>query len=123
MAMSVRILRLNVAGLNNIVKLQRISKLLRSERADILYLQEMHIRKEKKYFKKVFLGIIHPASVRNRSRGILVALSHKMHWQELRKVVDKEGKYVLVQGLLLGTGIAIVGVYVCTKQWSGGILE
>lgn len=34
-----------------------------------------------------------------------------LNWKETRKVVDKEGLYVLEQGAVLGIETATVGVY------------
>lgn len=73
MGRCVRILMLNVAWQNNIIKQQRISKLLRAERVEIVCLQEMHIKKgEEKHLKKVFPGIIYHASAEKSFKGVMI---------------------------------------------------
>lgn len=79
MGTSIKIHTLKMAGLNNIIKRQIISMLLRSERVDMVCLQKTHIRAdEERYLKKVFSGIVYHASVQNRCKGT-IGLSHRFH--------------------------------------------
>lgn len=58
MAFKIKIITLNIAGLNNPVKRhRRISKMSRKEKAGLVCLQENHLRIcEENYFKEVFRG-------------------------------------------------------------------
>lgn len=41
----------------------------------------------------------------------MIGFSHRLHWKELKKEVDKAGRYILVRGFLFEVEITILGVY------------
>lgn len=45
------------------------------------------------------------------SKGIMVGLLYKMYWKEIRSILDKEGRFVILQGFLLGVEIVNIGIY------------
>lgn len=70
-----KIVSLNVSGLNTPVK-RRLVNMLIAEQADLLSLQETHLRVGKeKYLKEVFRGLIYHAPTHSRSKGIMLGIS------------------------------------------------
>lgn len=61
---------LNVDGLNNAIKRKRIAKVIKIFQAQVVCLQETHIRsKDEKYLKQVFKGQLFHAAASTKMKG------------------------------------------------------
>lgn len=73
MGTNVNILSLNIASLNNLIKL--FAKFLRSEKAAITYLQETHLRHAEVKYLKVCPGHLYSAFALTETLGVMLGIS------------------------------------------------
>ena len=95
------ILSLNVNGLNNPVKCQKLMTKLRRDKSQIIYLQETHLSKQESeklnkfgHTKSFF------SSFRHGCRRCVI----------IKEISDKEGRYILVRGKLENEMVTLVNV-------------
>lgn len=68
----INIVSLNINGLLNLVKWNRVASFLRQQKAGIAYLQETHLKSsETKLLRYLYRGDIYHASLDSRSAGII----------------------------------------------------
>ena len=96
-----KILLLNVNGLNNPVKHQKVMTKLRRDKSQIIYLQETHLSKQESeklnkfgHTKSFF------SSFRHGCRRCVI----------IKEISDKEGRYILVRGKLENEMVTLVNV-------------
>lgn len=113
--MSVSMLKIcswNVNGIHTPVKRKSILTLLKKENVDIALLQETHLD-DKEHLKLQQLGFSHVffSSFTSRSRGVAILLKKSLPFRLINCIKDKNGRYVIVKGLLQDEEIAIMNVY------------
>ena len=97
----VKLITLNIKGIGNEVKRNRMYKLIRDLKPDILFLQEIHNPKvnsgvfASKQWKQKLLA---PDS--NKARGVAILIKEELDFQIKKVLKDKKGRYILVEGLL-----------------------
>ena len=107
-----KILLLNVNGLNNPVKHQKVMTKLRRDKSQIIYLQETHLSKQeseklKKFgYTKLFYSLFH-----HGCRGVIIHSNFKELGISIKEISDKEGRYILVRGKLENKMVTLVNVY------------
>lgn len=75
-----------------------MKQLLTHDQADIICLQETHIRKtEERFLKGLFKGVIFHAPTPTMSKGVLIGISNKLAWGNKTFIKDKNGHYVLLK--------------------------
>lgn len=81
------------------IKRKPVGKYLKQARAVIICLQETHLKiGEAKWLKQIFPGLIYHASVKTRSKGVLLGIDSSIPWSLTTKIIDKDGRYVILIG-------------------------
>lgn len=82
------------------------------EKADCICLQETHLRRsEDCLLKQFFKGTIVHAPIQYRFKGIMVQIVASDPWVLVDKIIDTEGKYVILKGRLGPKELVIGGIY------------
>lgn len=108
----------NVNGVNHPIKRKKIVFQLKRLNCSIALLQETHLddRKHQK-LKREWVGQIFSASYENRKKRGVAILCHKSIGLIPDKIhVDKEGRYVMVVGIIGGINITIMNLYAPNEE-------
>lgn len=109
---AMKILTVNVRGLNNKIKLRRVTTALIKQHPDILMLQETHLKQQQglvcksKYFGQQFHF---PGSSKSRGTAILFSSKIRFQMQEVKK--DDRGRFIFVKGLLEHKMCTLASIY------------
>ena len=107
-----KVITLNVKGINNVVKRQKILSFLKKEKCQIAFLQETHLSElEHKKLKRNCVGQVYYSSYNTKSRGVAILLHKSLPFTLDKVVPDDEGRYVLLSGYLYGEHILLGCVY------------
>lgn len=97
-----RIVTLNVNGLQNPIKRGKIIAKMKRENQHVIFWQETHLlQAEHEKLKKLgFRNTFYSSYAKGHVRGIAILLSNKVTFQPSTQIINKEGRYVLVKGIL-----------------------
>lgn len=108
----IRIISWNVNGIANKVKRYKILSHLKSLSCNIAMLQETHLTEnESLKLKQRWVDQVFSAYGSNSSRGVSILISNTTVFKALEVVPDKEGRYIIVVGLLHNQKIVLVNIY------------
>ena len=95
----IRIITLNVSGLNAPIKRHRLAEWIQKKDPYILCLQETHFRPKDTYRLKVrgWKNIFH-ANGKQKKAGVAILLSDKIDLKLKKSTRDKEGHYIMIKG-------------------------
>lgn len=110
---SIKLITLNAKGPWTPEKRVAMFRDLRKLKAQILFFQEMHFQKgkypwipDKKFNKEYYSG----TKVR-RCRGVSIYMSATLNWTLDIVQKDKEGRWVIIKGLIIGKTTTLVNIY------------
>lgn len=108
-----RFITLNVNGLPNPVKRSTIIVKMKREKQDIVFWQETHLSsiENDKLKKKGFKYVYYSSFERGKMRGITILISNRVDFIFSSQITDKEGRYVLVKGLIDHKEVTLLNVY------------
>lgn len=90
------ILTVNVAGLNNVVKRNRVKTLLMQLATDNVCLQQKHILKdEERYLRQVCWGQVYHTSSGTHLNGVMIGSKKREFWQPNLVKLDTDGCYIV----------------------------
>lgn len=81
-----KLVSMNVAGLNDKVKWRNIARYMTTLRTDIPGMQEMHLPKED-------AGHIHKVNEKTKQKGVTIGIKPYVQRELSREIQDKEGAY------------------------------
>lgn len=94
-----KVLTVNVRGLNNKIKLKRVTTNLIKQRPDMVMIQETHLKKQPgPIFRSKHFGQQFHSPGASRARGAAVLLSSKVRFQVEDVKNDAEGRYISLRG-------------------------
>ena len=109
---SVTVSSWNVSGLHSPVKRTRILSHLAKLNSEIALLQETHLTQfEASKLKQKWVGQVFHAGYDSKSRGVTILVHKKTPFVLHSSIVDPEGRYIIIDGLLYNEPIVIVNVY------------
>lgn len=110
---NVKIMSLNVNGLNIPKKKKRVMTKLKKEKAQIIFLQETHLtQSEHDKLKRYGYRNLYYSSYKGRySRGVVTLISNMIQFDCEKELKDGEGRYVIVKGRLENEPITLVNIY------------
>lgn len=112
MVNSLNVITFNVRGLGHPIKRKRVLTFLKSQKADVAYLQETHMSKEEhKKLKRDWVGQVYFSSYTSSKRGTAILIHKNLPFIMTEEHHDQEGRYVLVCGLLYGREIILHNIY------------
>ena len=111
---NIKLVSLNVNGMNNPVKRSKVLAKLKKEKAQVLFLQETHLpqqehEKLKRFgFRNTFYSSYRPS----QKRGVAILITNALQFECLKEVRDNEGRFVLIKGKLENT------IYIDNDQYT-----
>lgn len=109
---NIKIVSLNVKGLNHVIKRQKILTFLKKEKAQIAFLSETHLNDlEHLKLRRSWVGQVCYSSYSTNSRGVAILIHRGLPFTVERTIKDCDGRYVLVSGYLYGEHILIGCIY------------
>ena len=108
-----KVVSLNVNGLNNKMKRARILRKIKKDNSQINYLQETHLsdQEHEKLKKMGFKNTFHSSYRGGCKRGVAILISNSLQFETLKEIRDKEGRYVLVKGKVENHLITLMNIY------------
>lgn len=102
----------NCRGLNGTLKRNKIMSHINSLGADIMFLQETHLKnQDHTRLHKNWIGYIYHSSFNYKSRGVAILIRKNTPFTLTSTVLDPHGRYVIVTGKLCNTSVVLVNVY------------
>lgn len=106
------IISYNVKGLHNPIKRKKILKQLKQKGCHIAFLQETHLsdvehEKLKSWVDKIYYSS-HPSG---RKKGVSILIHRHVNFTNTFTYKDKEGRIILVNGLIDGVEVSLINVY------------
>lgn len=108
----IKIVSWNVNGISNKVKRYKIITHLKSLCCDIAMLQETHLNEtESLKLKQKWVGQVFFAPGNGASKGTSILISKKLKFNVSDMTADKDGRYVIISGLLEHQKVTLVSIY------------
>lgn len=112
---NLKIVSLNIKGINHVVKRQKLHYNLKKESCQIGFLQETHLSElEHIKLRSSWLGQVFYSSYNSSSHGLAILIHRSLAFKLDKEIKDKEGCYVLISGYIFGEHIIIRCVYAPT---------
>lgn len=107
-----RIISLNVNGLQNPIKRSKLITKMKRENQHIFW-QETHLEQsEHEKLKRLgFRNTFYSSYTKGHARGVAILISNKVTFQVSSQIADKEGRYILVKGILDSKEVTLFNVY------------
>lgn len=103
----------NVKGLNSPEKRSMMASELKRYGAQIVYLQETHLRHDKIIKSRMpgYLHAYHAGSPDSRSRGVAILIDKSLPWEGKEAKADPEGRWLWVKGKCYERSFTLVTYY------------
>lgn len=109
---AVRFVSWNVKGLNGPVKRSKVFSHLKSLKADILFLQETHLRvKDHIRLRKAWISQVYHSRHDGSSKGVAILINKKIQFTPTEVTTDTHGRFVIICGSLFQTKVILVNIY------------
>lgn len=110
--MPTRFITWNVKGMNGPNKRGKIFSHLKRLNAEIIFLQETHLKMADHIrLKKNWIGQSFHSNFNNKSRGAAILIHKKILFTPSQTISDPQGRFVIVSGLLFSTPVILASVY------------
>lgn len=110
-----KLISLNVKGINHVVKRQKILSFFQKEKCQIELLQETHLSDvEHIKLRRNWVGQVFFSSYKSNSRGVAILLHKNLSFKLEKSITDNEGRYILLSGFLYGEHVLIGCIYAPT---------
>ena len=105
----INIRSLNVRGLGSQHKRRDVIHFLKNKNADIIFLQDTHLTKEKTpSFNLLWKGKSYHSYYAHNSRGTSILISSHLHHDVISQFIDDNGNYIILQ-CKVGTEVYLLG--------------
>ena len=110
---NIKILSLNVNGLNNPIKRKKVMTKLKKDKAQIIYLQETHLsgQESEKLKKFGYTNTFHSSFRQGGRRGVIILISNPVKFECIKIISDKKGRFIIVMGKLENEIVTLVNVH------------
>lgn len=95
----IKLVSMNVAGLNDKIKRRNSARYLTTLRSDIVGLQW---KMDAGYMDKIFGGQIYQAFAKTKQKDVMIGIKSHLQWKLKREIPDEEGRYIIIQGTMKG---------------------
>lgn len=110
-----RVLRIttwNVKGLGHPIKRRKVMSKLRTEKCDIVFLQETHLlQKEADKLIGGWVGKVYYNEGTSNIRGVIILINKQLQFKCTKQMKDREGRILVLLGEMMGQNIMLVNVY------------
>lgn len=102
----------NVKGVNEPVKRGKVLSYLKSLNANIIFLQETHLKNvAHNKLKCRWINQVYHSTLSAKIRGVAILIKKDTPFKHNTTIADKNGRYVLVTGELYTTPITLLNIY------------
>lgn len=109
---SVQLVSWNVNGISNKTKRWGIVSHLKSLSCDVAMIQETHTAVvESAKLRQGWVGQMYSAPGNGASRGVSTLISKRIQFQLIKQICDKDGRYVILFGILQNVKCVLVNIY------------
>lgn len=110
---NIKFLTWNVRGLRDKVKRTAALTFLKSQKADIIALQEMHVTGHlQAALKKPWVGWIYHSTHTNQSRGVSIIIAKNVPFELIELESDQRGRFLFLNALVGGNPVLVMASYV-----------
>lgn len=112
MIRQLKIISINVRGINSPIKRKKILTYLKSHSTDIAFIQETHLsEREHAKLKRDWVGHVYHSSFSTKSRGVAILINKDLMFKLITEEKDKNGRFILINCEVNMSGITLVNVY------------
>lgn len=112
-----KILTYNCNGLNNKIKAKRVQSAILKTWADVIFLQETHLRKQLALiFKTKRYSVQEQVPGTSKSRGVAILIASRFRVQVLSQEVDLQGRFLFMNIQLEEEPFTLASVYVPNEK-------
>lgn len=102
----------NVKGLNNPTIRAKKLLVLKKSKVHVAFLQETFLSEiQHLSLQKDWVGQVFSSSYKSHSRGTAIVINKNTPFKLEKKIIDSNGRYVLISGSINGTSITFLNVY------------
>lgn len=102
----------NVRGLGHAVKRGKIFAHLKSLKADIMFLQETHIKPtQQRRLRANWISQLYHAPFSSKSRGVAILFRKNIPFQLASAITDPNGRYIMITGNINSFPVTFLNVY------------
>lgn len=106
----------NINGSGNPVKRRKVLSYLKTNKADIVFIQETHLNEgESEKFKTGWVRHIFYSSLSSSRNGVMILVNRNIHFVLLKEVKDTEGRMICVQAMIEGIKMILCNIYAPNK--------
>ena len=109
---NIRFVSWNVKGLNGPIKRSKVFLQLKRLKPDVVFLQETHLRlSDHTRLRSNWVGQYFHSNLDSRTRGVAILINKRLNFVLSDSKVDREGRYIIVTGVLCQIPVILVNVY------------
>ena len=110
---TVKLVSLNVNGMNNPIKRSKVILKMKKLKAHIIFMQETHLTKDEheKLKKFGFRNTFYSSHRQSHKRGVAILIKNSVTFDCSKEIVDKQGRYIIVKGELEHEKVTLVNIY------------
>lgn len=102
----------NVRGLNHPVKRSKVFSHLRKLKAEVIFLQETHLRtSDISRLQRGCVSQVFHSKLNSKFRGTAILIGKNVQFISSKVVADENGRFIIVQGRLYNLPVVLVNVY------------
>ena len=115
--MSLKIISLNVRGLNKTSKRRQVFRWLHQQKSDVIFLQETYSSSQNiNLWEAEWGGKIFSSHGSTHSRGVMIMFKPRLDVTIEKQIADKNGRYILVEAFVDGSKLNFLNVYAPNDQ-------
>lgn len=108
----IKLVSWNVRGLGHSIKRAKVFAHLNSLAADVLFLQETHIRpSEQKRLRCSWADKIYQSTFSSKARGVAIIIRKNIDFKHISTLCDPNGRYIIVTGHLYSLHVTLLNIY------------
>jgi len=109
---TLNLLSWNVRGINSPVKRGKVYAHLKKLDAEIVFLQETHIKSTAKFsIKAPWMSQVYQSNFSTKTRGVAIIIKKSVPFIHKQTIKDRNGRYLVVCGEINSLSITLVNVY------------
>lgn len=110
---TLKIISYSVRGPHNPAKRKKILHQLKQARCQVAFLQKTHLPDvEHEKLRKSWADKVHYSSHQSRKKGLTILIHRGVNFTQTSVRKDREGRYIVVNGLIDGIEVSLMNVYV-----------
>ena len=93
------------------IKRDKVSAYLKALKTDIIFLQEIHLKKEAEHrLKAKWIDKRYHSSFSHKSRGVAILIRKGIPFKHISTITDNDGRYIVLIGELHAKKVTLINV-------------